>query len=258
MQPEGLVQMTIANMKDTDDYGNIVQNLALQALQIDEIRENTAHNISQAAGLLFKKPLNKVQRKALQAGILRNDAAAILAVEEGVELFKNKEARDNKIAELEKSIAGKLDERETRWTMFQVDGLVDYMLTGIGSEVQLKNATAIAMKLGTGASVRYENIDITLRDEIDTLVTLKAINKTDSTVLEQINALLDEDEVAVREFSKMQKGLEEYLRNKENVTEIINEKKGRIRETYRDWETDRKSTRLNSSHAGESRMPSSA
>ena len=30
---------------------------------------------------------------------------------------------------------------------------------------------------------------------------------------------------------------------------------GRI---YRDWETDRKSTRLNSSHSGESRMPSSA
>ena len=29
-------------------------------------------------------------------------------------------------------------------------------------------------------------------------------------------------------------------------------------EAYRDWETDRKSTRLNSSHSGESRMPSSA
>ena len=29
-------------------------------------------------------------------------------------------------------------------------------------------------------------------------------------------------------------------------------------QTYRDWETDRKSTRLNSSHSGESRMPSSA
>ena len=28
--------------------------------------------------------------------------------------------------------------------------------------------------------------------------------------------------------------------------------------TVRDWETDRKSTRLNSSHSGESRMPSSA
>ena len=31
-----------------------------------------------------------------------------------------------------------------------------------------------------------------------------------------------------------------------------------IRKSYRDWETDRKSTRLNSSHSGEARMPSSA
>ena len=30
------------------------------------------------------------------------------------------------------------------------------------------------------------------------------------------------------------------------------------REWYRDWETDRKSTRLNSSHSAKSRMPSSA
>ena len=31
-----------------------------------------------------------------------------------------------------------------------------------------------------------------------------------------------------------------------------------IPEVYRDWETDRKSTRLNSSHSAKSRMPSSA
>ena len=30
------------------------------------------------------------------------------------------------------------------------------------------------------------------------------------------------------------------------------------RKRYRDWETDRKSTRLNSSHSAKSRMPSSA
>ena len=31
-----------------------------------------------------------------------------------------------------------------------------------------------------------------------------------------------------------------------------------VKPTYRDWETDRKSTRLNSSHRSLSRMPSSA
>ena len=55
------------------------------------------------------------------------------------------------------------------------------------------------------------------------------------------------------------------------ITTIREAKKGRdVREAiagtmvavntvcYRDWETDRKSTRLNSSHSAKSRMPSSA
>ena len=38
------------------------------------------------------------------------------------------------------------------------------------------------------------------------------------------------------------------------------DKEGKIQVSwgYRDWETDRKSTRLNSSHSAKSRMPSSA
>ena len=39
------------------------------------------------------------------------------------------------------------------------------------------------------------------------------------------------------------------------ITATIWEPFGHI---YRDWETDRKSTRLNSSHSAKSRMPSSA
>ena len=38
----------------------------------------------------------------------------------------------------------------------------------------------------------------------------------------------------------------------------VNTNKGTTYDTYRDWETDRKSTRLNSSHSAKSRMPSSA
>ena len=53
------------------------------------------------------------------------------------------------------------------------------------------------------------------------------------------------------------------LKNIEKVQNIVIELCGVVeKETgkmqYRDWETDRKSTRLNSSHSGESRMPSSA
>ena len=38
----------------------------------------------------------------------------------------------------------------------------------------------------------------------------------------------------------------------------VKDSDGRYLTEYRDWETDRKSTRLNSSHSAKSRMPSSA
>ena len=46
-------------------------------------------------------------------------------------------------------------------------------------------------------------------------------------------------------------------KDQEKTQKIAIEAKHR-RKLYRDWETDRKSTRLNSSHSGEARMPSSA
>ena len=47
--------------------------------------------------------------------------------------------------------------------------------------------------------------------------------------------------------------LEDKIRENKDGT-----KKQYINNVYRDWETDRKSTRLNSSHSAKSRMPSSA
>ena len=61
--------------------------------------------------------------------------------------------------------------------------------------------------------------------------------------------------------------VERVTANNEPITDgaeiVYTEKKNGVMpeyniRTYRDWETDRKSTRLNSSHSGESRMPSSA
>ena len=45
---------------------------------------------------------------------------------------------------------------------------------------------------------------------------------------------------------------------KPNLKEIIKQYRTIYDMPYRDWETDRKSTRLNSSHSAKSRMPSSA
>ena len=53
----------------------------------------------------------------------------------------------------------------------------------------------------------------------------------------------------------------EALKEKGRSRAIFDIKRGEMVNTvnrYRDWETDRKSTRLNSSHSAKSRMPSSA
>ena len=44
----------------------------------------------------------------------------------------------------------------------------------------------------------------------------------------------------------------------QGITKRIDEPGYVLKVNYRDWETDRKSTRLNSSHSAKSRMPSSA
>ena len=50
----------------------------------------------------------------------------------------------------------------------------------------------------------------------------------------------------------------DYITLQQTKTELWLNGSPYISKPYRDWETDRKSTRLNSSHSGESRMPSSA
>ena len=54
--------------------------------------------------------------------------------------------------------------------------------------------------------------------------------------------------------------LQDNIKNKvvTNVDDASKKLMNILTEGYRDWETDRKSTRLNSSHSGEARMPSSA
>ena len=50
----------------------------------------------------------------------------------------------------------------------------------------------------------------------------------------------------------------DYLKENEKFNSKYNFASLASESAYRDWETDRKSTRLNSSHSAKSRMPSSA
>ena len=67
------------------------------------------------------------------------------------------------------------------------------------------------------------------------------------------------------DIEKIESKIDKRLLNDEQkiISAIFNEcvafaKRAKNGHPYRDWETDRKSTRLNSSHSAKSRMPSSA
>ena len=84
--------------------------------------------------------------------------------------------------------------------------------------------------INSRGEITFENTTYQLR--VDGLLGDKQVRPTDLLTNVQFRGLRSEIRVAVPS-----------IRNYEN---------------YRDWETDRKSTRLNSSHSAKSRMPSSA
>ena len=83
-----------------------------------------------------------------------------------------------------------------------------------------------------------------------TIVLFSVIaNATCNYTVQQIRDKIDISVYLKDDVTEAQRNtLTDNLKNITNVKSV----------GYRDWETDRKSTRLNSSHSGESRMPSSA
>ena len=93
------------------------------------------------------------------------------------------------------------------------------------------------------------------------------MEKITKALIEEIN-----DITSYSDLIKLQKLIDVVIyndfRNSEKIRSAVAETKKKINTTelknkenkssYRDWETDRKSTRLNSSHRSLSRMPSSA
>ena len=90
-----------------------------------------------------------------------------------------------------------------------------------------------------------------LPDELETALNDLQLERT--TKISNIIKLMrniDADITAIDvEISQLEKKLTAAKNRKQSVKNHL---------AYRDWETDRKSTRLNSSHSAKSRMPSSA
>ena len=84
---------------------------------------------------------------------------------------------------------------------------------------------------------------------------IKKINSLDFVYIKldaEIEQLKIYKELYQDELKKINSKIESIEKSKDRLLQMLADPK------YRDWETDRKSTRLNSSHSAKSRMPSSA
>ena len=76
--------------------------------------------------------------------------------------------------------------------------------------------------------------------------------------MKKIYDLFDFDEIEIKTRKDSYDHVYTARLKKHMTFEMFDERDYLPTNEYRDWETDRKSTRLNSSHSAKSRMPSSA
>ena len=233
MKPEGLVQTFIQQLKETDDYQNLFEELGLLSVQVDRNREGTAVAMTKVVSAMFKK-LNATKRKILQAGVLTLDGALLISKHgtKVVELYKDEIVRKAAVDKINKELEKILDVETYRYVQYQINGLAEYMKTGEGSLIQLRNARAIAMKAQNKS--RLEDVDQTLVDLIDEAASLVAIEQMDQTLRDGMVEMLELEPEGMAGMADLVKGFNSYMDGREKIEEVLNSKKGYIRETYDD------------------------
>ena len=84
------------------------------------------------------------------------------------------------------------------------------------------------------------------------------ITENATKAIEKLNETLDSSKETMIAMAQSIKDSNNISAMNTSASQILTEGDLTIFSSYRDWETDRKSTRLNSSHSAKSRMPSSA
>ena len=235
VRQDSVFQTLVRHMKTSDDYSNKLQDLTLVSGQIDRRREMEAAEISNVVSNAFSKKLNIADKKALYVGMYEADGNLLVnEMDNAQELFSDEVTLDKAIVDKQAELDGMMKSKEhKRFINFQVNGLVEYMMTGNGNIAQLRNAETIARLFGT-PDIKME-ADPVLMKTIDVLVSLKALKKTDSSAKKQIVELMKKDMAGVKSLAKMQEGMVDYLQRKDAPTDRVNRKKGYVRETYDDY-----------------------
>ena len=206
-KPEGWIQTTLRNFRDSDSLQLIVERMGLLSKQIDSRRENTRRNISNAVLEGFSKEPSKTELTALSLAVLDTDLGTVYETygsDKVKTLLESDEELQKEIAKVEDELSSMASKEYAEVYKHQARTLGRYMATHVAEDPALMyNAEMI----GTMAGTKMETLDVTQKtiDKIDELATLQALRYTDKSSKALVGGLIAAEETGVRNLVALQK-----------------------------------------------------
>lgn len=236
MKEEGTIQTILRHVRHADEFGNTMQKFTMASGNIDMHRENQATKISNLIRAAIGK-MGKAKQKSLYVSMMMGDGISVVHryKDEASKLYDGSGKLEAEIEKAEKKIKElSTNDGDNNLLMFQAKGLAEFMMTGEGSVLQRKNASAIVAH-AHDVDVFAEDVDNdtkTLVDEIDNLSSLYAIQMMDETVKNHVVELMNEKPDSLKQMASMQDGFRAYMNKTATKEERMNLAKNYHRQSF--------------------------
>lgn len=224
MSPDGVFQNIIRDFDDPTDLERFIEQLGLDATQLNRFRELTAATTRQSVQEGFKKKLDDFQEEALTNVIVDTDMSSIY------EDFNTEEIIGilNGTVDIQQIIDGKVEElpKEYKdWFIAQTRGLGLYLATGKANIAQYMNAYSIAKEVGLESNSKVIHL-------VDMIATLEGLKRSPKVTKEEVAKLMKEDIDGVNHVIAVQK----VVKNESNrlFDTPVNKIKGYSKEIFDD------------------------
>ena len=146
------------------------------------------------------------------------------------------------------------EESEEEGEPLDLEDMTDEDLKSMIEDVIKDMISSGELEAGHEGMEDEEGMEVKDEEEVDLAELLKEIGEMEDKMYEEKEPMNE----GFMELISGNDGLASFEVGATILSSLVGIAAGLVANPYRDWETDRKSTRLNSSHSAKSRMPSSA
>lgn len=200
----GVVGETFNELAKTTPLQNILEYYVRMTSRVAQTRQSLKADSKKSMLKDFDtKNLTVKNRNSLTTVGLRTDIASLLNhginIAQVIGLISDDTKRANKVSSLEAKIETMANGNDM---LMQAKSLASYMVLGITPSHLVKNSQAIAMGLGTNYVIDLKDINPNLLSDIDTLVSLYAIDYAPKVDLNAVKQLIQTDRKGVESMLK--------------------------------------------------------